>query len=122
VGQQSWGTQEGTVESFKERRPGRGTAVLVALRESNRAANSVMSPQKRKPDLAAAPNRHDKQCFLRSGPESPKNSITVPAKVRGEIASSERIRLLVVDDHPLLIEGLTAVMQSQPDMRPVGQA
>lgn len=44
------------------------------------------------------------------------------AKRRDEIVSSDRIRLLVVDDHPLLIEGLTAVMENQPDMLPVGQA
>ena len=35
---------------------------------------------------------------------------------------SERIRVFIVDDHPLLSEGLTAVMQTQPDMLPVGQA
>ena len=35
---------------------------------------------------------------------------------------SERIRVFMVDDHPLLSEGLTAVIQNQPDMLPVGQA
>jgi len=35
---------------------------------------------------------------------------------------SERIRVLMVDDHPLLSEGLIAVVQNQPDMLPVGQA
>lgn len=36
--------------------------------------------------------------------------------------SSERIRVLMVDDHPLLSEGLGAVIENQPDMVPVGQA
>lgn len=35
---------------------------------------------------------------------------------------AERIRVLVVDDHPLLSEGLIAVIQNQPDMVSVGQA
>ena len=36
--------------------------------------------------------------------------------------TSERIRVFMVDDHPLLSEGLAAIMQNQPDMLPVGQA
>ena len=36
--------------------------------------------------------------------------------------NSEQIRVLMVDDHPLLSEGLCAVIQNQYDMVPVGQA
>jgi DNA-binding NarL/FixJ family response regulator len=35
---------------------------------------------------------------------------------------STMIRVFTVDDHPLLLEGLAAVIQSQPDMTLVGQA
>ena len=35
---------------------------------------------------------------------------------------SEQIRILAVDDHPLLSEGVAVVIQNQPDMPPVGQA
>ena len=36
--------------------------------------------------------------------------------------TSERIRVMMVDDHPLLGEGLAAVIKNQRDMLPVGQA
>jgi len=38
------------------------------------------------------------------------------------MATSAQIRILTVDDHPLLQEGLATVIQSQPDMVLVGQA
>jgi DNA-binding NarL/FixJ family response regulator len=33
-----------------------------------------------------------------------------------------RIRVLTVDDHPLILEGITNVLQKQPDMEVVGEA
>ncbi len=35
---------------------------------------------------------------------------------------SERIRILIVDDHPLIREGLRAVLETQPDLELVGEA
>jgi DNA-binding NarL/FixJ family response regulator len=37
-------------------------------------------------------------------------------------ASGDPIRVLVVDDHPLLREGIAAVLETQPDMRLAGEA
>src|ERR1700736_233634 len=37
-------------------------------------------------------------------------------------ASDKRIRILTVDDHPLLREGIAALVEGQPDMELVGEA
>lgn len=39
-----------------------------------------------------------------------------------EMTTSDQIRILTVDDHPLLLEGLAAVIRNQPDMVLMGQA
>jgi DNA-binding NarL/FixJ family response regulator len=38
------------------------------------------------------------------------------------MATSSQIRILTVDDHPLMLEGLAAIIQTQPDMLLAGQA
>jgi DNA-binding NarL/FixJ family response regulator len=40
----------------------------------------------------------------------------------GEMTTFARIRVMTVDDHPLLLEGLGIVIRTQPDMALVGQA
>jgi DNA-binding NarL/FixJ family response regulator len=37
-------------------------------------------------------------------------------------AAANRIRILTVDDHPLILEGIANVLQRQPDMEVVGEA
>jgi len=41
---------------------------------------------------------------------------------RAKMTTPAQIRILTVDNHPLLLEGLAVVIQSQPDMVLVGQA
>ena len=36
--------------------------------------------------------------------------------------TANRIRILTVDDHPLILEGIANVLQRQPDMELVGEA
>ena len=36
--------------------------------------------------------------------------------------SANRIRILTVDDHPLILEGIANVLHRQPDMELVGEA
>src|SRR5215469_6190299 len=40
----------------------------------------------------------------------------------GAMSGPEKIRILCVDDHPLLQEGLAAVIRDQPDMLLAGEA
>ena len=41
---------------------------------------------------------------------------------RGQVVQSERIKVLVVDDHPLMREGIVAVIQGAADIIVVGEA
>jgi DNA-binding NarL/FixJ family response regulator len=50
------------------------------------------------------------------------NDVETRVSEESEMATSAQIRILTVDDHPLLLEGLATVIQSQPDMVLVGQA
>jgi len=53
-------------------------------------------------------------------PEAGKHEPLVCREI--EMTTPAQIHILTVDDHPLLLEGLAAVIQSQPDMLLVGQA
>src|SRR5580704_1812495 len=50
------------------------------------------------------------------------NDVETRVSEESEMATSAQIRVLTVDDHPLLLEGLATVIQSQPDMVLIGQA
>jgi len=52
----------------------------------------------------------------------PKNQRWLARSEERAMTTLAQIRILTVDDHPLLLEGLAAVIQSQPDMVLVGQA
>ncbi len=53
--------------------------------------------------------------FSRGGGAGPSRGIT-------EVSETERIRVLSVDDHALVREGIAAMINDQPDMRLVAQA
>src|SRR5271165_7072590 len=42
--------------------------------------------------------------------------------IGGKVSEQDRIRVLSVDDHPLLREGIAMIVNNQPDMLMVGQA
>jgi DNA-binding NarL/FixJ family response regulator len=45
-----------------------------------------------------------------------------PRRAAGSMAESGKIRVLLVDDHPVLRKGLTQLIQQQPDMEVCGEA
>jgi len=53
---------------------------------------------------------------------TPKNEVSAFSRMSTEMSESNSIRVLSVDDHPLLREGLGAIINSQPDMVLVAQA
>jgi DNA-binding NarL/FixJ family response regulator len=59
--------------------------------------------------------------FLQSG-HRPCNESKPSGVIGGYMTTSTRIRIMTVDDHPLLLEGLARVIRSQPDMVLAGQA
>jgi DNA-binding NarL/FixJ family response regulator len=47
---------------------------------------------------------------------------TIPRIAGGPDVMSERIRILLADDHPVVLDGLAAVLGTQPDFEVAGQA
>lgn len=58
--------------------------------------------------------------LTRSG--APRNPCETPRVTHASAAAEPPIRILVVDDHPLLREGIAAVLQSHADLVLVGEA
>jgi DNA-binding NarL/FixJ family response regulator len=46
----------------------------------------------------------------------------IKAKTAGQVNEAAKIRVLSIDDHPLLHEGISTVIRNQPDMALVGEA
>lgn len=50
------------------------------------------------------------------------NEISDPGDASGTVRGEDRIRVLIADDHPMLREGVIAVLETQADMVVVGEA
>jgi two-component system, NarL family, response regulator len=60
------------------------------------------------------------RCFCKTGPESAtwRKAVEEPA----EMNEAAKIRVLVVDDHPIMRIGIAAIIEATPDMTTVAQA
>src|SRR5438309_6972211 len=54
--------------------------------------------------------------------KSKSSSPSHPYTNRSDLMVQRRIRILVVDDHPILRKGLAAIIDPEPDMEVVGSA
>src|SRR5262245_31883208 len=68
------------------------------------------SPSKQSPSIAREDGSQG--CLLRRA----EAGITASQETRKKMSDRARIRVLCVDDHPLLREGITAILNNQPDM------